>query len=97
MLETGERRVADLDMQLRTPSKRTAPVALASVVQTHLGDLRATLGTDVDSKNAPATLAAPQGRSVREHSDAGPGRVGQGHRPAGQHLPEVRPVDRVRE
>ena len=38
-----------------------------------------------------------RGRSVREYRDAGPGRVGQGHRPAGQHLPEVRPVGRVRE
>jgi hypothetical protein len=49
MLETCERRVADLEAQLRTPPKRTAPVALDSVIQTYLGDLRATLGTDVEA------------------------------------------------
>ena len=49
MLETCERRVADLEAELRTPPKRTAPMALDSIVQTYLGDLRATLGTDVEA------------------------------------------------
>jgi hypothetical protein len=49
MLETCERQIADLEAQLRTPPKRSTPVALASVVQTYLGDLRAALGTDVEA------------------------------------------------
>jgi hypothetical protein len=46
LLETCERRVDDLEVQLRTPPKLPTPVALASLVQGYLGDLRAALGTN---------------------------------------------------
>src|SRR6516162_3406339 len=43
LLETCERQVAELDAQLRLSPKRPTPVALASLVQGYLGDLRAAL------------------------------------------------------
>jgi hypothetical protein len=47
LLETCERRVAELEAALRTPAKPVKAVSLAGAIATYLSDLQRTMTTDI--------------------------------------------------